>query len=92
VPRKESNRVNMGAGSLSAGRNQHQRSIRKELLAGTSPADRVTTPSEIYKEALRELVEQLRSPLGVIPFVGAGMSAPFHYPSGEASCAPPPRS
>jgi hypothetical protein len=32
------------------------------------------------QENIRELVEQLRSPLGVIPFVGAGFSAPFGFP------------
>jgi hypothetical protein len=32
------------------------------------------------QENIRELVAQLRSPLGVIPFVGAGFSAPFGFP------------
>lgn len=32
------------------------------------------------QESIRHLVEQLRSPLGVIPFVGAGFSAPFEFP------------
>ena len=36
---------------------------------------------EAYNEGvIRRLVEQLRSPLGVMPFVGAGMSAPFGLP------------
>jgi hypothetical protein len=29
---------------------------------------------------IADLVDQLRSPLGVIPFVGAGLSAPFKFP------------
>jgi len=33
------------------------------------------------EDNLRLLVEQLRTPLGVIPFVGAGLSIPFGFPS-----------
>ena len=47
----------------------------------------VATPSELTdaiagenEETLYHLVQQLRSPLGVIPFVGAGLSAPLGYP------------
>ena len=36
------------------------------------------------QENIRDLVEQLRSPLGVIPFVGAGFSAPFGFPQWDA--------
>lgn len=36
------------------------------------------------QENIRDLVEQLRSPLGVIPFVGAGFSAPFEFPQWDA--------
>lgn len=36
------------------------------------------------QENIRGLVEQLRSPLGVIPFVGAGFSAPFGFPQWDA--------
>ena len=32
------------------------------------------------RENIRDLVHQLRSPLGVIPFIGAGFSAPFGFP------------
>src|SRR5687768_1097262 len=31
--------------------------------------------------AARELIKQMRSPSGVIPFVGAGVSVPFGLPS-----------
>ena len=37
---------------------------------------RVQTNNEKAKAAL---IKQLRSPLGVIPFLGAGVSAPFKY-------------
>jgi hypothetical protein len=36
------------------------------------------------QENIRDLIEQLRSPLGVIPFVGAGFSAPFGFPQWDA--------
>src|SRR4029453_15158868 len=29
---------------------------------------------------LNALVQQIRSPLGIIPFIGAGLSAPFQFP------------
>jgi hypothetical protein len=49
-------------------------------------ARKLFSVSGLYKEvkatnaeSRRDLVEQLRSPLKVIPFVGAGMSAPYGY-------------
>lgn len=34
----------------------------------------------LNKNNLRRLVDQLKSPMGVIPFVGAGLSKPFGFP------------
>jgi hypothetical protein len=34
---------------------------------------------KLNKVSARDLVEQLRSPVGVIPYIGAGMSAPYGY-------------
>lgn len=36
---------------------------------------------EDNKEYLRLLIEQINSPIGIIPFVGAGLSIPFGFPS-----------
>ena len=36
---------------------------------------------EENEDNLRHLVEQMKSGIGVIPFVGAGMSMPFGFPS-----------
>ncbi|MCW5977701.1 MAG: tetratricopeptide repeat protein [Bryobacteraceae bacterium] len=33
---------------------------------------------------LPRLVEQLKSPIGIVPFIGAGMSAPFQFPQWTA--------
>jgi hypothetical protein len=36
---------------------------------------------EDNEDNLRQLIEQLKSPVGIIPFVGAGLSIPFGLPN-----------
>jgi hypothetical protein len=58
-----------------------------EPLAAAATDAKVQSPEELatYIASANEastgpLVEQLRSPIGVMPFVGAGMTVPFGYP------------
>ncbi|MFN7918534.1 MAG: SIR2 family protein [Bryobacteraceae bacterium] len=53
-------------------------------------ADSLLTPSGLSETIAREnktgfdlAVQQLRSPMGIVPFVGAGLSVPFGFPSWE---------
>jgi hypothetical protein len=57
-------------------------------LAATPEEAKVHTPdsldryfAKLNEGYMEDLVEQLRSPLGVMPFVGAGMSAPYGFPT-----------
>jgi hypothetical protein len=60
--------------------------LRARATAGTLvPAFDVTVPEEVKQiagneDSLRRLVDQLRSPAGVLPFVGAGLSVPLGFP------------
>jgi hypothetical protein len=50
---------------------------RKESGANKDLRERIDAQS---RDSLTLITEQLRSPLGVLPFVGAGFSAPFRFP------------
>ena len=44
----------------------------------------LTRAKEENEQTIVRLVQQLRSPLGIIPFIGAGMSAPLKFPQWAA--------
>jgi hypothetical protein len=52
-------------------------SARKKIGPKNALRERIDTQS---RESISLISEQLRSPLGVLPFVGAGFSAPFKFP------------